>query len=173
MPISLARSGFFVAVDAPSSDALDGRIHVAEVPLVRWNLSVRVHEPRLVNQFKLLLGEVRIHDRKCDGVEGEIPCRKPGILPLVGHGNDIRGGKMGPSVVASTLDRAAISGIPVVNVVDVVLLGPEHASKRLAHYGRLIRSGLLWNHSGVERVGVVLAPLDDFFKSLAVEFRVV
>jgi hypothetical protein len=27
----------------------------------------------------------------------------------------------------------------------------------------------LWNHSGVERVGVALAPFDDFVESLAVE----
>src|SRR6516164_3543874 len=62
-----------------------------------------------------------------------------------------------------------VSVNPAVDVIDVVLFAPQHSSQRLAHYVRLVRRELLWNHRSVEHVGFLPAPFDDFVERLAVE----
>ena len=60
-------------------------IHVAEVPLVGGNLPVGVEIETAQHQEELLLGEIEIHRRQGDRVEGQVPGRIPRVLPLVRH----------------------------------------------------------------------------------------
>ncbi len=50
-------------VDAPGRPGVDGRVDVAEGPLVGRDLAVGVHVPFPEEQHELLLGEVRVHQR--------------------------------------------------------------------------------------------------------------
>src|SRR5215470_13132470 len=66
-----------------------GRIDVAEVPLVRRNLPVRVSVEAPQHQQELVLGEIEVDERQRERMEREIPGRIPRVLPLVGHGDDV------------------------------------------------------------------------------------
>ena len=72
-------------VDAPGRPRVDGRVDVSEGPLVSRDLPVGMHIPLAQEEDELLLGELRIDPRHRDHVEGEVPRRVPGVLPLVGH----------------------------------------------------------------------------------------
>ena len=48
-----------------------------------------MHVPLPRHQHELPLGEVRVHQRDGQAVEGEVPGRVPGELPLVRHGDDV------------------------------------------------------------------------------------
>ena len=72
------------------------RVDVAEGELVGRNLAVGVHVPLAQEQHELLLGELRIDARERNHVEGEIPGGVPGILPLVGHRDDVAVVQVGP-----------------------------------------------------------------------------
>ena len=65
------------------------RVDVAEVPLVRGNLAVRMDVEIPQHQQQLLFGEIEIHQRQRDGVERQIPRGVPWVLPLVGHGDHV------------------------------------------------------------------------------------
>ena len=49
---------------------------------------------------RLLLGEINVHQRQGDGVEGQVPDCVPGVLPLVRHGDDVRVVHVEPVLVA-------------------------------------------------------------------------
>ena len=68
---------------------MHGRIYVAEVPFIGRNLSVGMGIQVAQHQQKLLFSEVEVHQRKRKRVEGQVPRRIPGILPFVGHGDDV------------------------------------------------------------------------------------
>jgi hypothetical protein len=48
-----------------------------------------VHVTLTQHQFQLLFAEIRIHLCQGEDMEGKIPGRLPGILPLVRHGDHV------------------------------------------------------------------------------------
>ena len=69
---------------APRRPRVDGRVHVAEGPLVSGELAVRVHIPFAREQHELMLGEAGIHERQRNGVERKIPRAYHGYSHLSG-----------------------------------------------------------------------------------------
>ncbi len=57
------------------------RIDIAKVPLVRRQLSVRVHVPLASEEVKLLLGKVRVDHGDGYAVESRVPSGEERILP--------------------------------------------------------------------------------------------
>ena len=78
-----------VLVEPQRRPGVHRRIDVAEVPFVGGDLPARMEVQVAQHQQQLLLGEVEIHLRQGDRVEGEVPRRVPRILPLVGHGDHV------------------------------------------------------------------------------------
>ena len=150
-------------MDAQRRPGVDGRVDVAERPLVGGQLSVRVHVPLAAHQHQLILGERGIHMGERDAVEGEIPCRIPGVLPRVRHGDDIHVVQVRPLVVASLTPHVGdgwpgrIAVEPAADVVVVELLRPEHPAERLAGDEPLVLRDVCGNDLGVELVGLPLA----------------
>ena len=86
--------GFAVQAAVDLKDAMDGpgvdrRVDITEGPFVGRHLAVRVHVPFAQEELQLALGEARIDHRHRDHMESRIPGGIPGILPLVGHRNDV------------------------------------------------------------------------------------
>ena len=65
------------------------RIHVTEIPLIGRHLTIGVEIAFIQHQLQLVFGEVEIDAGKRNGVKRQIPCRIPGILPFVRHGDDV------------------------------------------------------------------------------------
>ena len=65
------------------------RIDVAEVPLVRGNLSVGMRVQASQHQQELILREVEVDERQAERVKRQVPCGVPRVLPLVGHRDDV------------------------------------------------------------------------------------
>ena len=86
------------------------RIDVAKIPLVGRDLAVGVHVMLAQHQLQLLLAEIRIHERQREHVEGKIPGRVPGILPLVRHGDHVAIEHVVPVVVAGAAFRVGLNG---------------------------------------------------------------
>ena len=114
-------------------------IDVAEVPLVGRHLAVGVQVAFAQHQSQLLLAEIHINESQGDDVEGQVPGCVPGIFPLVRHGNDVAVVHMVPVVVARRLFASFFERVgaalfePLVHVIVVELLAPEHARQCLAH----------------------------------------
>ncbi len=114
------------------------RINVAEVPLIGGNLPARVEVQAAQHQQQLLLGEVEIDQREGSGVEGEVPCGVPGVLPLVRHRDDVGVEHVKPFGIARALpgrfeQRVTVVLLePSIQIEVVVLLAPEHSRQRLA-----------------------------------------
>ena len=78
--------------------------------------------------------------RQRDAMKSQVPGGVPGILPFVGHGNDVGVVKMVPLVIATTA-AARCGGVgpgriafePALTIVVVKLLAPEQSGERLAH----------------------------------------
>ena len=122
------------------------RVDVAEVPLVRRDLAVRVQIPGAEQQLDLRLGEVDVDQRQRRAVKREIPRREPRILPLVRHRDHIARDHVKPRHVADRAGRRvripridAVLAQPPVHVVLVVLLAPQQPRQRLAHHHRPVR----------------------------------
>ena len=124
---------------------VDRRIDVAEGPLVRRDLAVRVHVPLPEHEHELVLRELRVDQREDDAVEGEVPGREPRELPRVRHRKHVAGVEVRPLPVAPAppaRGRRRLRGIahePAPDVVAVVLLRPDHARERLPHDPPLLR----------------------------------
>src|SRR4029079_18932795 len=80
---------------------LHWRVDIAESPLVRRQRPIRMLEPLPAEQDQLILGERRVHMRQRDAMECEVPCGKPGVLPLVRHRHDVERVEIPPLRVAS------------------------------------------------------------------------
>ena len=152
---------------------LHRRVHVAEVPLVGGQRPVRVLEPLPAQQDQLVLGERRVHVGEGHAVEGQVPGREPGVLPLVRHRHDVEGIEVAPLGVAPAaparrrrrLGRVTVE--PAGHVVVVQLLAPQHPGEGLPHHHRLVRAGRLRGQLGVELVGLGPALVDDAVEAAA------
>ena len=91
---------------------LHRRVHVAEVPLVGGQRPVRVLEPLPAQQDQLVLRERRVDVRQRHAVEGQVPGREPGVLPLVRHRHQVEGIEVAPpwSCGRSAAAAAAAAG---------------------------------------------------------------
>ena len=154
------------AVDAEHRERrprLDGRVHVAEVPLVGGQLAVRVHVPLAAHEQQLVLRRGGIGVREDDAVEREVPRRVPGVLPLVGHREDVVVVQVPPAGVAPGLPRrrrrrlGRIAVEPAGDVVVIELLAPDHAGERLAHDRGLVVGRARRAERGVVLVGLARA----------------
>jgi hypothetical protein len=92
-------------------------------------------------------------------VEGQVPGGEPGVLPLVGHGDDVLIHHVEPIGVAAAGLRASLStrsavAQPPVQIVRVALLGPQHPGQSLAQHERFVLAQLGWSKSGIELVGL-------------------
>ena len=136
--VDLAAQGLLGAVEEERREGVNRGVHVAEVPLISGHLAAGVQVDALEHQFHLLLGEVGVDDRDGERVEGEVPGRVPGVLPFVGHGDDVLVQHMVPlrvpGIVISGMEGVGIVLVqPVVTVEEEELFAPEHAGKGLAH----------------------------------------
>src|SRR5215831_3630722 len=86
-------------VNAPGRPSMYWRIYVAEIPLVRGKLPVRVHVPFAHHQHQLLFCEIRIDKRKRYAMKRQVPSRVPRIFPLIRHRDNIRIVKMVPLMI--------------------------------------------------------------------------
>ena len=141
---------------------VDGRVHVAEGPLVGRQLAVGVHVPLAAHQQELVLGELRIEVGDGDALEGQVPRREPRVLPGVADRQHVGGVEVAPLVVAAlvaTLRRRRPGRVAVEPLLDVVvepLLGPHHPGQGLAddHRGLVVEVA---EQPGVEGVGLRFA----------------
>ena len=151
-------------VHAQRRPRVDGRVHVAELPLVGRELAVRVHVPFTREERELLLGEIGIDQRERDGVKCEIPCGIPGVLPLVGDGEDLAVVEVAPLVIPSPPPLVGrrregdVAPKPAVHVEVVELLGPEETGHGLAIDRSLLPGELARHHRVVELVGLGDSP---------------
>ncbi len=159
--IQLAPQSVLGAQQEDRRKGVHWRVHVTEVPLIGRQLAVGVQVVPAQHQLHLLLGEIRVDDRERQGVEGQVPRRVPGVLPLVGHRDDVLVQHVKPLAVAE-LTTATLQGVgtmlrqPLVGVEEVVLLGPEHAGDSLAHHPRCLRGDCRRGHGTVELLGFTL-----------------
>ena len=118
------------------------------------------------HQQQLLLGEIEIHQRQRDRVEGQVPGRVPRILPLVRHGDHVGVQHVEPlrvpHVVPGGLEQrmTLVLAQPVLEIEVVVLLAPQHSGQRLAVHPALIFGQRLGRDPLVEFVGVGDAALE-------------
>ena len=138
--VRVASQRLLGAMEKERRKGVDRWVHVTEVPLVGWNLTVRVQVGPTEHQFHLLLGEVGIHDRDRERVERQVPGRVPGILPFVGHRDDVPVQHVEPLRIAGTpisvMQRIGLVLVqPVVAVEKKELFAPEHAGESLTHHG--------------------------------------
>src|SRR5438067_10971897 len=91
-------------------------------------------------------------------MKSKVPRGVPGILPLVGHGDNVGVVEMLPLTIAAKLSPRGWSGgvriasEPLLHDVVVELLRPEHSSEPLAHDVLRVCGEIVWNHCSVERV---------------------
>ena len=108
--VALPAPRLLEAVGEDRGPGVHRRVDVAEVPLVGGNLAVRVQVALAQHQVELLLAEVRIDQRQREHVEGEVPGRVPGILPLVRHRDDVGVVHVMPVVVARRAPASGLNG---------------------------------------------------------------
>ena len=147
------------------------RIYIAEVPLVGGHLPIGVGIEIAQHEQELLLGEIEIHQRQGDRVEGEVPGRIPGVLPFVRHRDDVGVEHVKPIHVPN----AAPGGIeqrmtlvllkPLIQIEIVVLLAPQHSRKRLMMYSTLVFAQRLWRDPCIELISVGDPAFECFFET--------
>jgi hypothetical protein len=93
----------------------------------------------LEHQVQLLLTELFVHERQGQAVEGQVPGGVPGVFPLVRHGDHVGIVHVVPVVVARRglarrLERVRAAFLqPLIHIVVVELLAPQHAGQGLPH----------------------------------------
>jgi hypothetical protein len=119
------------------AQAWTGRVHVAEVPLVRRNLAVGVEVKLAQHELELVAREVRVRHPERHGVEREVPRRVPRVLPLVRHRDDVVVLHVEPAAVPDVAGPPVHERVrpvllePAGEVEQVVLLRPDHPGHRL------------------------------------------
>ena len=133
--------GVAAPVDVPHVQrrpGVHGWVRVAERPLVGRQRSVGVLEPLAAHRQQLVLREGRVEVGQGHRVEGEVPGREPGVLPRVGHREDVVGVDVEPAGVATVaalgwwrrLGRVAVE--PALHVVASRTACPRSSPRRPA-----------------------------------------
>ena len=136
------------------------RIHVGEVPLVGGHLPVGVGVPFAQEQDQLVLAELRIDSGEGRGVEGEIPGAVVGILPGIGHREDVAVEEMHPVRIARGMTSGgrgfgSVTAGPLALDEIIELLAPEQTRIGLACHKLLLRVEGGINGRRVELFGLV------------------
>src|SRR5258708_5955080 len=107
------------------------RVGVIERPFVCGQLTVGMHVPLAQQQYQLPLGKGSVDVRQRHAMKGQVPCGKPRVLPLVGHGNYIDGSEVPPAGIAPLSPRlrrrwlCRITREPFIDIEMVELFRPE------------------------------------------------
>ena len=118
-----------------------------------------MHVPLAGQERELLFGKIRIDQGQRDTVKGQVPSGVPGVLPLVGHGDNVGVVEVSPFAVAAglmTLWRCRFAGIafePGAEIVIIKLLGPEHPRKCLPLHPTCVLGEICGSTLGVKLVG--------------------
>ena len=164
------KSTSVAAVDVEDPDrrqGVDRRVDVVEAPLVGGQCAVRMLEPLPEQDQQLVLGEGRVQVGPGDGVEREIPCREPGILPRIRHRQHVERVQVPPTGVAAGAvagRRRGLPGVtvePPVHLIGVDLLAPDQAGAGLAQDPHLLGAEIVGGVRREELVGLPLAGLHD------------
>ena len=129
----------------PAGPRVHRRIDVAERPLVRRDLPVRMHVPFTQEQLQLALGEIRVHQRERDHVKRQVPRGIPGILPCVRHRDHVFVEQVNPLGIApleTARRRRRLCGItlqPLLHHEMIELLRPEQPGERLPLHAFRVR----------------------------------
>ncbi len=155
--VRLAAQGLLGAIEEHGRPGVDRGVHVAEVPLIGRYRTAGVLVDSAEHQFHLLLGEIGVHDRERERVEGQVPGRVPRVLPLVGHRDDVLVEHVEPlrvpGISISGMQRVGVVLVqPVVTVEEEELLAPQHAGDGLAHHVGRVRGDRRRGHRAVELV---------------------
>ena len=152
--IAAAAAFLLDLIDAQRRPSMHRRVDVAQGPFVGRQLAVGVHVPLAQEKQELILGEVGVDKRKAHAMEREVPGGVPGILPLIGHRNDVGVVEVRPVRIAALeacrrgLRIRRVAFEPFVNVVVIELLRPEQPGQCLSHdllsVGRKPLGGWLW-----------------------------
>src|SRR5262249_863616 len=100
------------------------RIHVAEIPFVSRNLTVRMLVPFTHDQIELLFSELNVDQREWEAMKREVPRCVPGEFPFVRHRHDTLVIKMTPAGIAAAQSfvRRRLARITVEPLVDDVVI---------------------------------------------------
>ena len=96
------------------------------------------------HEQELVLGKIEVHQRKRNRMKSQIPCRIPGILPLVGHRDNVAVQHVEPLGIPDIAMSRARQGMslmlvqPFVEIEIVVLLAPQHSGQRLAVHATFV-----------------------------------
>ena len=60
---------------------MHGRVDIAKVPFIGWDLAVGLHVPLARQEIQLLLCKQGIYDGEWDAVESGVPSREEWVLP--------------------------------------------------------------------------------------------
>ncbi len=119
---------------------------------------------RVVQHQDLGLGELGIDERQCHAVKGQVPGRKPRVLPRVGHQDDLADCEVLPVVIARTPPalpwRCRLVGIalePAAYRVVVELFTPQQPGERLALDEPLVLAQVRCRDGVIELVGLTFA----------------
>ena len=120
-------------------ESMHRRVYVAEIPLIRRELTARVDMMTAQHKLQLIFGEIWINHRERNGVESEIPSRIPRVFSFVRHQDDVIIDHVEPlsipeyTAVSMKWVRLMLFQ-PGITIPEIILLGPEHASEGLPHY---------------------------------------
>ena len=136
-----------------------------------------MHIPFARQQFKLALGEIGIEQHQRQAVKAQIPTGIPGIFPLVRHRNHVEVVQVFPLGVAPIFaafgrwrhPRIALE--PLLHIVVVKLLRPEHPGEGLALDGAHVGAERFALDCGVELVRLIAAMLVNLFETCGKDAR--
>ena len=160
------------AEDLERGPRVHRRVGIAEGPLVRGQLAVRVLIPLAQQQQELSLREVTVDLRERDAVECEVPRGEPRVLPGVGHREHVEAVEVPPVLVAAIqpLGRGRrhrrVADEPPVDIEVEELLRPQHPCERLPQHPCLVFGRAVRREPFVERVRLGATFVQDLVRGL-------